>query len=107
MILTHNSYQTTNTHKETLWQYITAKDVVDICLALQDDKDEHPEGWLDAVDDVLYAARLSLLAVKNHIEVWQGVPLKREDEDYMAGIRDILSDITDTIHDRAFSDAAF
>ena len=98
----------TNTNRNELWSYIDASDVIEIVEGMVPEVsgDSFEEGYQEALDDILHAAKLDAMGVritctKEHIESWMGhVALNSSDDGYCTAVADVVESISQLISDR-------
>lgn len=92
--------------KESFWAEIDKDDVHDAIEKLQQKplhgvSERYTRGYGDAMADLYYAATLSISAVKQHIDHWQGyVATNAEEHGYCHGLSDLLDLLTETVKGR-------
>lgn len=92
--------------KESFWDEIDKEDVHDVIEKLQQKpligvSERYARGYGDAMDDIYYAGTLSISAVKQHVDHWQGhVSTNPEEHGYCNGLKDVLDLLTEIVKER-------
>jgi hypothetical protein len=89
--------------KESFWAELDKDDMHDVIEKLQQKpltgvSKLYAEGYGSALDDLYYAGTLSISAVKQHIDHWQGhLATNAEEYGYCNGLNDVLDLLTEIV----------
>lgn len=92
--------------KESFWTELDKEDVHDAIEKLQQKpltgvSERYTGGYGNALDDLYYAGTLSISAVKQHMDHWQGyVATNAEEHGYCNGLNDVLDLLTEIVKER-------